>query len=335
MRTAARKILSTAVAAAAAVCATAPASAQTDVSLSQFYEVPAFFNPGATGTDDFLRIRGGGRLQWMGIDNAPRTYLGTADMPFKIGSRRIGAGLRLMQESIGLYSTTDLGAQISYKIKKFGGVFSVGLQFGFVDQAFKGSEVYLPDNDDYHEGNDDAIPTTDIHGTAFDLGAGLWFTHPRFYAGISGTHLTSPSITMNAENAAGGSETSGDRRYEFQVKSTLYFTAGCNIPVNNTLFEIIPSVLVQTSAGFSTGELMARARYRKMFSFGLGYRWDDAVIATVAAEIKNFYIGYSYDYATSAIHSASSGSHELFVGYRMKLNLSEKNTHRHKSVRIM
>lgn len=335
MRTAARKILSAAVAALAAVCATAPASAQTDVSLSQFYEVPTFFNPGATGTDDFLRIRGGGRLQWMGIDNAPRTYLGTADMPFRIGSKRIGVGLRLMQESIGLYSTTDLGAQISYKLKKFGGVFSVGLQLGFVDQGFKGSEVHLPDNDDYHEGTDDAIPTTDIHGTAFDLGAGLWFTHPRFYAGISGTHLTSPSITMNAENAAGGSETSGDRRYEFQVKSTLYFTAGCNIPVNNTLFEIIPSVLVQTSAGFSTGTLMARARYRKMFSFGLGYRWDDAVIATVAAEIKNFYIGYSYDYATSAIHSASSGSHELFVGYRMKLNLSEKNTHRHKSVRIM
>lgn len=311
------------------------ASAQTDVALSQFYEVPSFYNPSAVGNTDFLRIRGGGRLQWVGIDNAPRTFLGVADMPFKIGSKRLGTGLRLSQESIGLYHTLDLGAQIAYKLKKWGGMFSFGLEVGFVDQSFKGSEVYLPDNDDYHQGTDDAIPTTDIHGTAFDLGAGVWYEHPRFYAGLSCSHLTAPTITMNAENAAGGSETSGDRRYEFEVKRSLYFIAGCNIPVRNTLFEVVPSVLVRTDFGFTTGEIMARARYRRMFSFGVGYRWDDAVIATVAAEIKNFYIGYSYDYSTSAIRAASSGSHELFVGYSLKLDLSDRNTHRHKSVRIM
>lgn len=310
-------------------------SAQTDVALSQFYEVPSFYNPSAVGNTDFLRIRGGGRLQWVGIDNAPRTFLGVADMPFKIGSKRLGTGLRLSQESIGLYHTLDLGAQIAYKLKKWGGMFSFGLEVGFVDQSFKGSEVYLPDNDDYHQGTDDAIPTTDIHGTAFDLGAGVWYEHPRFYAGLSCSHLTAPTITMNAENAAGGSETSGDRRYEFEVKRSLYFIAGCNIPVRNTLFEVVPSVLVRTDFGFTTGEIMARARYRRMFSFGVGYRWDDAVIATVAAEIKNFYIGYSYDYSTSAIRAASSGSHELFVGYSLKLDLSDRNTHRHKSVRIM
>lgn len=86
---------------------------------------------------------------------------------------------------------------------------------------------------------------------------------------------------------------------------------------------------------FTTGELTARARFRKFLSFGVGYRWDDAVIATVSAEIKNFYIGYSYDYSTSAIRAASSGSHEVFVGYSMKLDLSDKNKNRHKSVRIM
>lgn len=311
------------------------AGAQTDVALSQFYEVPSFYNPSAVGNTDFLRIRGGGRLQWVGIDNAPKTFLGVADMPFKIGRKRLGAGVRVSQESIGLYHTLDVGAQIAYKIRKWGGMFSVGLQVGLLDQSFKGSEVYLPDNDDYHQGNDDAIPTTDIHGSAIDFGAGVWYEHPRFFAGFSCAHLTLPSISMNAENSAGGSETSGERRYEFEVKRTLCFIGGCNIPVKNTLFEVVPSVMVRSDFGFTTGELMARARYRRMFSFGLGYRWKDAVIATVAAEIKNFYIGYSYDYNTSAIRSASSGSHELFVGYSLKIDLSERNTHRHKSVRIM
>ena len=35
------------------------AGAQTDVALSQFYEVPSFYNPSAVGNTDFLRIRGG------------------------------------------------------------------------------------------------------------------------------------------------------------------------------------------------------------------------------------------------------------------------------------
>ena len=92
---------------------------------------------------------------------------------------------------------------------------------------------------------------------------------------------------------------------------------------------------MKTDFTFYTGEINARARYNKFLSFGIGYRWDDAVIATLAAEIKNFYLGYSYEYSTGAIHSASSGSHEFVVGYRLKLNLGERNRHRHRSIRIM
>lgn len=310
------------------------ASGQTDAQLAQYYEVPSYYNPSAIGNTDFIRIRGGARLQWLGIENAPRTFVGVADMPFKLAGKRLGVGVQVAQESIGLYSTLNAGAQLAYKLRKWGGQWSIGVQAGLYDQSFKGSEVYLPDDDEYHQSTDDAIPTSDIHGTAFDLAAGVWYEHPRFYAGVSCTHITSPTVTMNAENASGGSETS-DRKYQFQAPRTLYFTAGCNIPINNTLFEVVPSVLVKTDFGFVTGELTARARYRKMFSFGVGYRWNDAVIATIVAEIKNFYVGYSYEYATSAIRMASSGSHEMFIGYSLKLDLSDKNRNRHKSVRLM
>lgn len=312
-----------------------PAWSQTESNLSQYYAAPTLYNPAATGQSDFVRIRGGARLQWVGIDGAPQTFLAAADMPFKLGSKRIGLGVVAGQESIGLYSSLDLGIQASYKLRKWGGLWSLGLQIGFRDQSFKGSEVYLPDSDDYHQGTDDGIPTSDIHGTAFDAAAGLWYEHPKFYAGLSCTHLMSPTITMNAENASGGSETSGEQRYEFQARRTLYFTSGCNIPIKNTLIEIMPSMLVKSDFTFWTAEIMARARLRKFLSFGLGYRWDDALIATVAAEIKNFYIGYSFDYATSALRSASAGSHEIFVGYSLKLDMGDKNRNKHKSVRLM
>lgn len=310
-------------------------NAQTDVQLTQFYEVPSFYNPSAIGLTDNLRIRAGARLQWIGITNAPRTFLGVADMPWKFGKQRVAVGVNIQQESMGLYSTLTAGAQFAYKLRKLGGEWSVGIQLGMYDQGFKGSEVYIPDDDEYHQGTDEGLPQTDIHGTAFDIAAGIYYTHKYFHAGLSATHLTSPSITMSAAGSSGGSEGSSDKKYEFQVRRTLYFTAGGNIPIKDTLFEIVPSLIVRTDFTFTTGALMGRLRWKKFLSFGVGCRWDDAVLATVAAEVKNFYIGYSYDYTTSAIRTASSGSHELFVGYSMKLDFSEKNKNRHKSVRLM
>lgn len=310
-------------------------AAQTDAQLSQYYAAPTIFNPAAVGQTDFMRIRAGARLQWVGIDGAPRTFVAAADMPFRVATKRIGLGILLNQESAGLYRSMSAAAQAGYKLKKFGGEWTVAIQGGFYDQSFRGSEVYIPDDDDYHQSTDEAIPTSDIHGTAFDAAAGLWYQHRFFYGGVSCTHLTSPTITLNAANASGGSETSGDRKFQYQARRTLYFTAGGNIPIKNTLFDIMPSVLVKTDFAFTTAEVDARLRYRGFLSAGLGYRWNDAVVISLAAEVRNFYVGYSFDYATGGIHSASSGSHELFVGYSMKIDMSDKNRHRHKSVRLM
>ena len=111
--------------------------------------------------------------------------------------------------------------------------------------------------------------------------------------------------------------------------------AGSNIPIKNTLFEVIPTMLVKSDFTFTTAELTARVRYNRFISIGVGYRYKDAIIGSLAVNFKNIYVGYSYDYATSAIGKASSGSHEVIVGYRLKLNMGEKNKNRHKNIRIM
>jgi type IX secretion system PorP/SprF family membrane protein len=306
-------------------------SAQSDVQLTQYFALPNYYNAGAIGTSDLLNIRAGSRLQWVGIDNAPTAFLVGAEMPFKFINKRFGVGLIMQQESMGLYSNMNLGAQIAYKQKLFKGTLSIGAQIGFIDQSFKGTDVYLPDDDDYHQSSDDAIPQQDIRGNALDVGFGLYYTHKLFWLGLSGTHLNSPSVKLNAESG----QDSNEQNYEFQMGRTLYFIAGSNIPLKNTLFEVMPSMLVKTDMTFTTGELTLRGRYNKFITFGVGYRWKDAVYAVASVEIKGFYIGYSYDYATSAIAQASSGSHEIFAGYSLKLDLSDKNRHRHKSIRIM
>lgn len=307
------------------------AAAQVDAQFTQYYAVPTFYNAGATGDTDFVRLRGGTRLQWMGIDNAPKSFLITGDMPFKFIGKRFGTGLVMQQESLGLYKNLNIAAQLSYKHKIFGGVLSAGLQVGIISETFKGSEVYIPDDDDYHESTDDAIPTTDLTGTSLDLGLGVYFTHKLFWAGVSCQHVNNPTITFNAESG----ESTNEKNYEFKAGRILYFMAGSNIPIKNTLFEVIPSVLVKSDFTFTTAEITGRVRWRKFLSLGIGYRYDDAVSLVLGAELKNFYIGYSYDYPTSAISKASSGSHEIFAGYSLKLDLSDKNKNKHKSIRIM
>ena len=307
------------------------ALAQVDAQFTQYFEVPSYYNPGAIGTTDYLRIRGGSRLQWVGISKAPNTFLAVADMPFKFIGKKFGVGLVLQQESMGLYKNMSLGAQLGYKFKLLGGTMSAGVQLGFIDESFKGSDVFIPDDDDYHEGTDDAIPTTDIGGNALDLGVGVFYNHKLFWAGMSCTHVNSPTITLNSESGEGGNE----KNYEFQAGRTLYFMAGSNIPIKNTLFEVIPSVLVKSDFTFTTGEITGRVRYNKFLSAGVGYRYDDAIMAMVGAEYKNFYLGYSYDFPMSDIAKESSGSHEIILGYKLKLDFSEKNKNKHKSIRIM
>lgn len=316
----------------AVAMASPQANAQIDAQFSQYYEIPAYYNPAAAGEIDFVNIHGGTRQQWVGIENAPSTFVLTADMPLKLFGKRFGIGLMVHQESIGLYKTMNLGIQMAYRFKLFGGQFSAGLQLGLLDQSFKGTDIYIPDDDDFHESDDDALPQNDIRGNAFDIGAGIWYTHRLFWAGVGATHLNSPTLTMKSDNA-GSSGTQGD--FEFQAGRTLYFTAGSNIKIKNTLFEVIPTMLVKSDFTFTTAELTARVRYNRFISIGVGYRYKDAIIGSLAVNFKNIYVGYSYDYATSAIGKASSGSHEVIVGYRLKLNMGEKNKNRHKNIRIM
>lgn len=305
------------------------AAAQVDAQFTQYYEVPNYYNAGAIGTTDYLRIRTGSRMQWTGIPNAPVTFLATAEMPLKLGNKRLGVGLTMQQESMGLYKNMTLSIQAAYKIKLWKGELSIGAQAGIFDESFKGSEVILPDGDDYHESTDDGIPTTDIRGTSFDLGLGVFYTHRYFRAGISVTHLNEPTVTMSTD----GSGT--DNEYEFKAGRIAYFMVDGNIPVKNTLFEIQPSMLVKTDFTFTTAEFTVRTRYNKFLTAGIGYRYKDAVSLILGAEYKDFFLGYSYDYPVSAISRASNGSHEVWAGYRLKLDLGEKNRHKHKSIRIM
>lgn len=311
--------------------------AQTDAQYSLYYEAPSVYNPSMIADRDGIKVRVGGRLQWVGIDNAPTSFLATANMPLQLAGKRFGVGVVAQQQSAGLFRDMTVGVQAGYKQKLFKGELSGAVQIGFANQVFKGSDVYIPDDDDYHEATDDAIPNTDLSGNSLDLGVGVSFTHKWFWTGVSCTHINNPTISFADDRGVTGSESSAStaKNYELTLRRTLYFMAGSNIQIKNTLFEVMPSVLVKSDFTFTRFEVNARMRYKKFLTAGIGYRHDDAVSAMIGAEFKGFFIAYNYDYPMTAISKASSGSHELLLGYTVKLNLDKKNNNKHKSIRIM
>ena len=141
------------------------AKAQNDPQFAQYWAVPTFYNPAYIGQKEFVRIRLGANLQWLGIKRAPQSYILTADMPLKLGKKqRMGVGVSAMQESIGLYNNIWVSGQVAYQFRALKGVFSIGLQPAYYNTTFRGSDVYIPEGDDFHQPDDEGLPSEDVAG---------------------------------------------------------------------------------------------------------------------------------------------------------------------------
>ena len=301
--------------------------AQTDAAFSHSWLGKNYYNPAAAGDYNAIHMTVGSRMQWVDFKHAPMNFYVTVDMPYKLMGQLVGAGVKAEYERIGLYTNTRIGAQMAYK-RKFGkSVLSIGVQPGVFSQTFRGKEVIMPE-DDAHQGNDEAIPKQDVSGTAFDANVGIYFKHPKFWAGAAVTHVTSPTIELKTSREA-------IEYYEFNARRSYYFMAGSNIPINNTLFEIQPSGMFAMSNKAWAAQIATMLRYNRMLNIGVGYRHKDAVSAFIGVNLKDAYLGYCYDYPVSAISKATFGSHEVFVTYNVKLQNNEKNKNRQKGVRLM
>ena len=318
-----RLMVATVLSAVVALCA----MAQSDAAFSHAWLGKTYYNPAAAGELNAIHLNVGSRMQWVDFKHAPMTFYVTADMPYKLLGQRFGAGVKAEFERIGLYTTTRVGAQVAYKRKLGKCMLSVGVQPGVYSQTFRGKEVIMPE-DDAHQGNDEAIPKSDVSGTAFDANVGIFFSAPHYWAGFAVTHVNSPTIELKTSREAVDF-------YEFNASRSYYFMAGGNIPINNSLFEIQPSGMFAMSKKAWAAQIATVVRYNRMLNIGVGYRHKDAVSAFIGVNLKDAYLGYCYDYPVSAISKATFGSHEVFVTYNVKLDNREKNKNRQKGVRLM
>ncbi len=318
------------------------AIAQYDAQFSNYWAVTGFFNPANAGRSGNLEAMALYRQQWLGIKGAPGTALVTGDMPMNFLGRTHGVGVVLYSEKIGLFEHMIASAQYAYKKNIGKGTFSAGIQVGYISENFYGSKIDPKDiNDDYHQFPDAGIPENDVKGSGVDASFGLMFYKPKWYVGLSTTHLL-------------GSELKLGENYIMEIPRAYYLTGGYNIQLKNPLLELRPSFLIKTTEmgpvveGDSiTGDaikammtmtqidLSLRMIYNKTYWGGLGWRKGDAATVMFGGKFSMVEAGYAYDFPISTMLKGSSGSHELFIKLTIDLDKKKGKKNKHKSVRIL
>lgn len=297
-------------------CFSLDLKAQWDAQISQYWKVKTFFNPAFAAEKDSIQATLLHRQQWVGVDNAPKTFIVSADMPVNFLGRKHGVGILAMSESIGLFKNTSVGAQYVYKKRWKKNILNVGVQLGFTSIGFDASKIDKADQEDIED-----IGATD-QTKVFDGNIGVAWVAPNYYIGISSTHITQPSFDVGEDIST-------------YIARTYYFTAGYNLRLGKSLYELQPSVLVKADNTVVQYDATARLVYNKMFNGGVSWRKDDGFVFLLGINIFGIDAGYAYDLSTSDIAVKSKGSHEFFVRYALPIKLSKNGQTSHKSVRIL
>lgn len=303
------------------LCCAFTVSGQYDAQISQYMFASETFNPAMVASNGKMNLFGLYRMQWVGIDNAPRTMFFDMNAPVKFMKHDHGLGLIFEDDKAGLFTNQSVYLQYAYKYKLGKGLLSFGINLGFVSQTFAGDSVHKVSSD-YHEmESDPAIPTSSVNDMAFDFDLGTLYEYKDFYAGFSVFHLFEPTLNL-------------DEYVESFVGRSAFLTAGYDLTLPNNRYGLSLSSLIKTDFVTYQYDLNAILSRDDKYMLGLGWRLQDGVIFLGGINLDSgVSIVYSFDLATTKLISYSYGSHELSVRYSFLL--AKKKPKKYKSVRIL
>lgn len=257
-------------------------------------------NPAVAGKDDYADVRSNSRYQWIGITDAPRTYMFTAHGPIK--AKNMGLGMNLYTDIVGPTRRTGLNFSYAYHLKLKKDMFlSMGLSAGILQWGIDGSKLILHD-----DGDQNLLGT---YQTTYvpDFGSGIYFhKKDKFYFGIAIPQLYQAPIALYA----GAGKNS-------RIVNHFNFNGAYKFNLSDD-FKIEPSFLVKYEIPAPPKiDAGLRIIYKEQIWLGGAYRHNDAFTALIGYFYKNYLlIGYSYDITTTNIKKYSTGTHEVMLGIR-------------------
>lgn len=278
-------------------------SAQQDFQFTQFMFDKLSINPGVAGSvDNSICATLLGRQQWSGFQNAPKTGLFNAHG--HVPRWNSGIGLSVFYDALGQEQNTVARLHYAYHFKNvLNGKLGVGISGGYLSKALGNNWVAIDP-----VAGDPLIPTQATSAGIMDFSLGLYYYTPKFYLGLSSTHLTEGDIEDVNISAA--------RHFWLQT--------GYTHNLNGDI-DLNPNVIVKSDLSATSVDINLTAIYQSTFWFGVSYRTEDAIAPMIGYQTSlqdgksMLKVGYSYDVNTSLLADYSDGGHELMVNYCLRL----------------
>jgi type IX secretion system PorP/SprF family membrane protein len=275
-------------------------NAQQDPLFTQYMFNKLLVNPAYAGSHEELSVDLLSRIQWVGIDGAPRTISIAAHTLLK--ESKVGLGLYVFRDELG--PTVNQGAMgtYSYRIRTDKGWFSFGIQGGikYFDFNWNAIRARDPDHMFYPQ---------DVKKITPDANIGVYYQTPRFFAGLSSKQLL--------ENEYGVGEVNGKTTFS-KLARHYYGMTGTVIPFNDKIV-FRPSVLAKFVKDAPVQmDFNASFLFSDIFWIGASFRTEKAVVFLTEFKLNDFMkLGYSFDLYLNELQLHNKGSHEFRLGFNI------------------
>ena len=270
------------------------ALAQFEAGYTQYMFNGLAINPAYAGSHKSLDVSLISRFQSPAIDGAPNTQTFTANTGIK--DKKIGLGLMVITDKLGVTRQTGVYASFAYKVEFKNSTLSLGLQGGGTNIRSDYSQLRIKQPGD-------PLVNGDVKEIQPNIGAGVYYYSERFYAGLS-----MPQMIDVLNNTITQSR-------------PIILTTGVVFELSPAL-KLKPNLLVRTTEGqLVEVHLNANMLIHDILWVGASYRVGSSVSGILELQITNqLRFGYAYDATISGINRVDSGSHEIMLNYQLRFS---------------
>lgn len=289
----------------ALLCVISGAQSQQLHFMSQYLQHNSMYNPAAAGMASKNMIGVSYRSMWSAFPGNPKTSMVYGD--FELKKLKAGIGAYIYRDETGPTSRTGVQLAYSYHIKSKNekSKFGIGLELRGLQYAVNKSKL------------NDALGSDPVLGgaqskTAFDAGAGVYWTNNKLSVGAAVSQLIQSKLAL--ANVPGS--TLGGKLYRHYN-----LTANYKIKTDEDI-TIIPNAMVRVIENSpSELDLGVKVEYQEKVWWSMAYRVEQFWSLQAGFKImQRVRATYSYDYyvAPIGVFTAGSGAHEVGIQFDMK-----------------
>lgn len=258
-------------------------------------------NPAYLGSTEAVHFGFLTRSQWVDFEGSPQTGSFTISSP--VGRRnKTALGLSIVSDVIGPTTEQSLTADYGYTFyNDYGSKITLGLKAGLSNLQVDYSILNLANTSDEQFSENTSLLSPQI-------GAGIYYNNDRFYAGFS-----VPNFLKTKHYEVNGSVFASA---EAKERMHYFLIAGYVFDINDAI-KLKPAGMVKIVRGSPIQmDLSANIYFNEKITFGAAYRLDAAISAIAGFALSDrAFVGFAYDYQTTAIQQFSSGSYEMILRF--------------------